>query len=532
MPQKKKQKKEQQEKKDRYTALAKHQRKGSTLVSPLGERNIQPIDWPRDLLPEHLWVAALADVFSIESAHNQFYEFMDILDSFIPEGSHALGLLSDFSLVPMDRREEFWSHHHVKIEELFHKPIGRILAFYPANPANWLVSSELIVRGGFLDPEIELNRLRNLVLKLFPGKDHYAGRLRALPFGRIVKHGLIKIPRGFPVVDFLPKYPTACTDEEKYRVEQFARISVNMMYMEKDHYKDKLWSQYFWRHNFDLVICKPQTYYIMGSKPMTEEHLPSLVAVLESNAKIARAYVTDLWKRVTCDLYDTDREEILFGLFSRLVRLYCLIVEDPQLWSRDTGGIMLRCLAECAITFAYLVTCGDEEDFHSFKEYGEGQEKLLMLHLQDNYEGETTLDGRDSTAISEELGGFSIEMMNIELGHWTKKDTRKLATDAGMERFYRLIFSPTSSDVHGTWLSLKHSSLNRCAEPLHRFHRLPSYTEPPAYISIIQIAQQICHHCITLAVEKLGYPKLSPEFQDIPISNETDADKGEEMASM
>jgi hypothetical protein len=376
MTQKKKQKK-----KDHYTALSKHQRKSSTLVSSLGKMDVTPLDWPRDLSPEHLWVAALADVFSIESAQNKFYEFMDIVDSFIPEGSHALGLLSDFSLVPMDRREEFWSRHIIKIEELFHKPVGRILAFYPANPANWLVSNDLIAREGSLDPETELNRLRNIVLKLFPGKDHYAGRLRALPFGRIVKHGLIKIPRGFPVVDLLPKYPTACTDEEKYRVEQFARISVNMIYMQKDHYKDKSWPQYFWRHNFDLAICKPKTYYIMGSKPMTEDALPSLLRVLESNAKIAQTYMTDLWKRVTCDLYDTDREEILFGLFSRVVRLYRLIVEDPRLCSRDTGGIMLRCLAECAITFAYLVTCGDEKDFRSYKEYGEGQKKLLMLHL-------------------------------------------------------------------------------------------------------------------------------------------------------
>ena len=60
MPDKKKKQKEQQKKREHYTALTKHQRKGSTLVSSLGETNIEPIDWPRDLLPEHLWVAALA----------------------------------------------------------------------------------------------------------------------------------------------------------------------------------------------------------------------------------------------------------------------------------------------------------------------------------------------------------------------------------------------------------------------------------------------------------------------------------------
>ena len=128
-------------------------------------------------------------------------------------------------------------------------------------------------------------------------------------------------------------------------------------------------------------------------------------------------------------------------------------------------------------------------------------------------------------------GGFNVEMINIELGHWTNKDTRKLASDAGMERFYRLVFSPASSDVHGTWLSLKQSSLDLCAEPLHRYHRLPSYTEPPAYIYILHVAQQICQHCITLAVENLGYPQMTPPFQDIPLIVESDSEQGDEAAS-
>ncbi len=521
------QKKKQQKKLGHHTSLVKHQRKGSTLLSPLGSINVEPMDWQRDLLPEHLWIAALAEVFPIETIHHQFYEFMDIIDPFIPDGSHAIGLLSDFSLIPIDRRDEFWSQHYEKIKELFHKPIGRILAYYPDSPASLLVSKELISQEGSLDHDVELNRLRNLVVKLLPGKDLYSGNLRTLPCGRVVKHRLISIPDR-DIIELFPKYPEKCTEEEKYKVQQFSRIFVNMMYMTKDQYKDKFWPQYFWRHNYDLVMCKPRTLYIMGSQPLTEEDLPSLVQVLESNANMARNYITDLWKKVTCDLYDPTRDEILFGLFSRLLRFYCLIVEDPRMWSHDTSGIMLRCLTDCAITFAYLIICGGKEDFNKFKKYGEGQEKLLMLHLQDNYEGETTLEGRDSSAISEELGGFSVEMLNIELGHWTKKDTRRLAEEAGMEQFYRLVFSPTSSDVHGTWLSLKHSSLIRCAEPLHRFHRLPSYTEPPAYIHTIHIAQQICHYCINLAVEKLGFPELSPAFQDIPLITESEADNGKE----
>jgi hypothetical protein len=59
-----------------------------------------------------------------------------LLTLYIPDGLHALGLLSDFGLVPPEKREEFWDKHESKIIKLFHKPIGRILAFYPDNPAN------------------------------------------------------------------------------------------------------------------------------------------------------------------------------------------------------------------------------------------------------------------------------------------------------------------------------------------------------------------------------------------------------------
>lgn len=509
-----------QKKRGVHTPLSKHQRNGSTLLATLSKTNITLMDWSKDLLPEHLWIAALADVLPIESIHHQFHEFMDIIDSFIPEGSHALGLLSDFALIPQDKRDEFWSKHSEKIRQLFHIYVGRILAFYPENPASWLVSKELIEREGALDPEVELNRLRNLVVKLLPGKDQYVGHLRTLPFARAIKHRLPKIPDS-DVLKLLSKYPVNCTDEEKYHVQQYARMFVNVMYINQEHYKSNLWSKYFWRHNFGLVICKPRTFYIMGDKPLTEKDLPSLIEVLESNSKVAREYMANLWKQVTCDLYDTERDEILFGLFSRLIRLYCLIVEEPSLWNRDTGGIMLRCITECAITFSYLVISGSSDDFRKFRQYGDGQEKLLMLHLQDSYEGDTTLEGRNIEAISEELGGFGVEATNIELGHWNKKDTRKLAKEAGMERFYRLVYSPTSSDVHGTWLSLKLSSLIRCAEPLHRFHRLPSYTEPPAYINTIHITQEICLYCIRLAIENLGYPELSTPFRDIPIAFET-----------
>ncbi|MGH7325928.1 MAG: DUF5677 domain-containing protein [Candidatus Methylomirabilaceae bacterium] len=213
------------------------------------------------------------------------------------------------------------------------------------------------------------------------------------------------------------------------------------------------------------------------------------------------------WRQqIDYDLYEPERGEVLHGLFARCVRLYLLVLENPSLWARDTTGIFLRCLVDSAIAFCFLAQRGTDQDFANFRNYGEAQKKLLMLHLQDSHPDEASIEGRQAADISQELGGFAAEMIQIDLGHWSKKDARHLAQAAGLEQYYRLVFSPTSADVHGTWASLKDSNLAICGEPLHRFHRLPTYAEPPLYVDALQAVQALLLHVHSTGVSALKYP--------------------------
>lgn len=377
-----------------------------------------------------------------------------------------LGFISDFGAIAEDQRMIFKDKHKDLISRSFQGPIGRILAFFPESPAYWLVDQEAISMGGFLDPEEEIPRLRNLVTRLIPGKDDFAGHVRALSLRRILKHGKLHVPRDFSLIDVMPRYPGGCTDEEKKSVQSFARMTINMTYNHNPENSERTWPKYFWRHNFDLVVCSPARLPILGSKPLTENDAPSFTQALEQNASLTREYLAKLTSGTYIDLYSPERHEILLGLFSRCARLFILMSEDVNLWARDTGGIFLRCLADSAITFCYLAKAGSAEDFDRFKSFGEGQEKLLMLHLQDSYPNEVSLEGRSAPSISDELGSFNAELIHIELGSWSKQDTRKLAQKAGLEHLYRLIYTPASSDLHGTWMSLKHSSLTLvCGSP-------------------------------------------------------------------
>ncbi|MCK4817637.1 hypothetical protein KA005_17845 [bacterium] len=497
-----------------YTPLTQHQKKGSVLHSPYNKMPFEMYDWAKDILPECLWIAALIEHFGKKEAYKFYYKFMDVIDEFWPDGNFvAMGLLTDFGVIPDTARKQLWSHHEELLVECFHKPFARVLTFYPKNPAAWLVRKDLVDRGGHVDPDVELERLRQLVANLYPRQGELATLVTALALGRLLPSCKFNAPKLDGLIKLLEKYPIDCTESEKQKVESFARSLVCGTYMQKKRYAAREWPKYFWRHNFDLTVCKPVNLAVEGYKSLGAEAAHRLQEILQRNANRVRCYLESLRVQAKYDLYSPERGEILLGLFARLTRFYILMTEVPNLWAKDIAGILLRCLTDTAITFVYLVKCGKDEEFVQFKKYGEGQEKLLLLHLQDSYPSEKSLEGRDVESIGKELGWLTPELMDIELGHWNKKDTRKLAQAAGMEKYYRLVYTPTSSDLHGSWMSLKHSNLCHCSEPLHRFHRLPTYLEPPLFLETIVAAQGLFEECLQTGMEKLDYPPLDDPLE-------------------
>jgi hypothetical protein len=498
-----------------HTPLKQHQKKGTALKSPLANFSISQTSWERDWLPEYLWIASLRDVVPTDKLYQPYYAFMEAIGEFLEDQQQIIGLVSDFAaLAPY--RDRLLAKYGELIEQLFLRPFGRILAFYPNSPVSWLVNQEFIERGGHLDPEVEIPRIRSLVTDLIDGRGELATAVRMLSFGQVVKSGKICFPPGLPIIELSSKYPSQCSHDECKKVETFVRATLGGILSTEKKYESKEWSKYFWRHNYDLAICRPVLLPISGAKPASENDINQAVSVIKTNAKAARAYLENLAIQLQYDLYTPERQEVLSGLFARCIRLFLLIMENPPLWARDTAGIMLRCLVETTITFCYLTEHGTEDEFESFREYGEGQKKLLMLQLQDNHPDSMTLEGRDASDISKELGGFSAEILQIELGHWSKKNVRQLASTAGLERYYRLVFTPTSADIHGTWTSLKDSNLGVCAEPLHRFHQIPTYAEPPLYLSTLQAAHDLLEKAYEAGVRALGFPPILELLSILP----------------
>jgi uncharacterized protein DUF5677 len=508
-------------KRKQYSGIDSHKMSRGRMISPLGQfQNLTTVDWDRHLLPEHIWLDQLSVSYPDDKWHIVFNKFLDVLDEYAPKDITLYGLVTDFGHIPEDKREEILDKYDELIHDAFYLPAGRILALYPESPCHWLVKRIHVEADGPLDPDTELKKLGDCIMRLMDAKSLRTGHVRAVPLSRALKHQRVMLSDKLMTKDLLPKYPEGCSDEEKYHVQSFARTFMNMMYLQNEQYRDVNWPKYFWRHGRDLVPCKPVT--TKWVEPSTVEvKIDSLFDRLMKNAECAIRYLDDVANKYIYDLYDTTRDEVLLGLFSRVTRLFVLVCSNPDLWARDTVGVFLRLLADAVIVFTYLVKKGEQQELQRFKEFSDGKEKLLMLHLQDNYPELKSVDGKTPEEIAQDLGGgMHPELIDIEFTSWTKKKPRDLAYEVGLEKYYRLVYSPSSEDVHGSWTSIRKSNLVRCVQPLHRFHWMPKYSQPSLYLDPLELVLNMYFHCQGIGVEALGFPESREEMNPVLMGHE------------
>lgn len=503
-----------------YTGLSGHTRVKSQLVTPSNSYDrLQLLDWYRDLLPEHLWIDLLRQQVGEQRYLVQFNQLLDRLQASVGVEPVFHGYISEFGIFPEEQRAEFLEAHGDLVREAFFTPAGRLLMGYPGFPAAWMCAP-FAADAQALDRDAIATVLTESVIRLSQNKNAYVGHLRVLPFSRKVRAGKFQTSSE-EHLDLMMRYPASCSDQEKRRLQQFAATTMNATM--SDQYANFPWPAIFWRHNSRMVECKPLAFSLHAGAFLEESAAEALLVVSSRNAEKAFHYLNRFSSEYSCDLYAPEREEILLGLFSRLTRLYFRLCTDSSLWVQDMAGIVLRCLADTAIVFGYLARKGKPEEFTAFRSYGQGKEKLLMLHLQDTYSGARSMQGKSATEMAGSVSeGGSPEFVNIELDNWTKKSARDLAIQAGFEKYYRIVYDPSSADLHGTWMSLRESNLMLCGQPLHRFHRLPGTYEPPAYAGFVRVAQDVYKECLAIGIECLSYPEFGDNLDELlPTEDET-----------
>lgn len=230
-------------------------------------------------------------------------------------------------------------------------------------------------------------------------------------------------------------------------------------------------------------------------------------SISENNVKNVEIYLSDIVKDYKFDSYDQDKDNTIIGLFSRILRLYVMIMEKPELWPADLIRIILRSLTETCINYSYLISKNDPTLYEAFIKYGSEKEKLLLLHLQDNHKDRTGPTGEDIDLLTALIGGdMKAEVSDATFEpNWSDKNIRGMAEEIGMIDIYRTIYDPTSSDVHGTWPAVRLFNLCECKNPLHRRHLIPSIYKNISIVSL-NLATEIINRVIDLSQRKLLFP--------------------------
>jgi Family of unknown function (DUF5677) len=463
--------------KTQTSGLGEHKKKGNQFSPPLAELPVSQIRWIPDIMPEMLWFDSLLSHRSGPSPHTTLSQTLDVLDQYVTGHAEIVltGRVSSFSLVPETSRGdalrgliESGVFHHAFPDDFIQ---GMLL--YPECPMRWLLTEWS--ESHPVDSEEGTSFLMDAVTRLFSGRGQLANQCRILSFNRIFAHGRISIPPEPVFTEIFPRYPGRVTEEEAKHVESVFR-AMFAAFTDSPDFITSDWPKHFWRQNYVISACELPTV----PKAVVDEVAEGTDEVIMA-VKHAFDNLSTAWKlaatEAALDMYAPERDEVLFGLLSRQFRLFKAMLTSPPMWSSGIGRMMLRVMADTQILLTWLIQQNDPAKFQRFRKYSLGKLKLYKLHL-----GELASElGLDAADIEEELADqineeIWEELLPIDVGNvFGGTTTRAMADASGLGDLYRLIFNPGSADVHGDWVSLTAYDLNRCLNPLHRFHRLPRF---------------------------------------------------------
>jgi len=431
------------------TPLAKHSREGTRLVAPFDAMpNMAPTSWLDDALPESLWSVLLVDSLEREYALDVFRRVAHAIDDkefALPDGviTHSsLAREPESALMPFVR-------HLVKdkalAEALFPMTVLRDL------PGHDIWAEHLVGAG---DPAEAWPRLGSAVLTSFDHQSQEATDCRWMKVLALLVSDKLRLPSEDHVLEIL-EYPNR---GDMRKVRPTIRAS-EIGFRQREPAAD--WAKLFWRQCFDETSCGPLFSY--NGDPVSDA-----VGITMDQLRTLKAQATNAYMDTLADTVVDARRDAVFGMVAYAVRLLEELMR-PGMSTSISARMVLRSLAEIAITLTYLAVKEEDEKWMQYRNYGVGQAKLAFMK-QGGVDEPTfvTVDALESMANEDRW----LEFTSIELGNWDKKNLRKIAESSKTKDIYDLYYDWTSHHLHGHWGAVRESCFLVCANPLHRFHRV------------------------------------------------------------
>jgi hypothetical protein len=481
-------------------------------------------EWARDDLPDLLWPLCLVALHGDRGVvfYRRFQELViDVVGlGRIDELDIAVdGRLTSLERIPVETRngivEALRGHHH--FAELLTEEVLGVLRMYEDLPGRWLLVDPWTAKEEELEESV--NWLARAIVKIV-GDRHLNALVKASTFGWLVLNRRMHFPQEFGEV--LIDYPV---NEEKRDAADAMILSSFLAFKAMDVQADSRigeqreeWARRFWNTNREVSACIPAGELLdtdetgddgrtddeeVGDTPDecesgegvavagvdTEEHEASSINIeelvgdyLSRLASIAGAlseafYDPDL----ALNLYMPARSEVLVGLATRAIRGVAAVIRAPHMWTGENGANVMRMLFETRVVLLWLLAQDGESVFEQYQDYGRGKRKLHKQHVEAVAQdlGDSTpdevvsvlemLEARTGGEWAEEFQAVSVEST------FSGKPLRTMAEEVGELDSYNHLFQTSSGVTHGEWWALEDYALQRCVNPLHRFHLVPDF---------------------------------------------------------
>lgn len=499
---------------ERESKLSHHKRTKKQLTPPLLTLGMSTSSWINDRMPEMLWAVLVVGNVERKTA----LEFFRAIAKFVQDNPSCWDVtLTGIYKFPPEKTTEFIKAAVTWSDEV--RKALRPLTWYEDLPAreHW---------REFLADAIEtedLDKLANGVSKTYWHQSEEATDCRWIKYLCEILSGKLKFAK---IIDGIEDTLRGVYEYPNFgdltRIRGFIRTGEMASVIRNDNQLSE-WSKKFWQQNFDRTTCLPQQ-SVSEKTQLRENELyegmkESRQHYFNSARDIRLKLIEHLLKSSTTSAIDS-RHEIAFGLVLYSFSLYLEIIFYSVSLS-ITGRLAMRSLIECYITLKYLLQkeTSEPEIWDTFREYGNGQLKLLYLKLREMKQEINSIESETLNELANE--DKWIEFTPINLGHWDSENLRKISEDVGLKNLYDKYYSYTSGFTHGTWGAIRESIYQKCVNPLHRLHRIPIF-DLPLMPSVLEDMREIMNNILeTLSIV---YPKFEdrltkPNNNNTPIEN-------------
>ncbi|MAX50651.1 MAG: hypothetical protein CMH22_01565 [Methylophaga sp.] len=224
------------------------------------------------------------------------------------------------------------------------------------------------------------------------------------------------------------------------------------------------------------------------------------------------------WAKVKPDLYDKHKHEAVGGLLARQATMAIEMARSPMMWNGNVAPLLLRTMTDGYITLSWIL---DDIDDRSKKyiDYGLGQEKLFIEHLEESVREDTDGDDVDRVKAMIEFRKSWLESQIAEwativnIGSWSGMSTREMAKSIGRESIYKFAYAPFSGPAHNMWQHVGLYHMEPCTNPLHKGHLVPFVRPAPHDPEYLYLASKYVSQSFEVFDEKLD---ISVE-RELPI---------------